>query len=858
MKVTASIWRRGRGAVLAVVCLVACIKKEPEAVRPLPLCSTGLNQSTFVPTSERVKLSGCQTACDHGNKAACTGAALLLKLNGQHVSAAGHFETLCSADGDACFQLGFMYQHGQAVSVDNMRAIKLFSQSCDMQSAAGCNALAEQHLIGYGKRAESLPLFERSCAKGYGAACVTLARLKATGQFSTADVAGAERILRENCAKHVESACYYLGLLLRDQAEAGVLPEKNYASAATLLGDECRSNNAAACDELGILLANGLGVASDLAQAKAAFLLACNGGYSAGCYHYGSLQLDTPLAMTRLEGALAVARACQPLAESGASHADACRRMGQLYEAGTVVAKDKKLATAYFKAGCDVGSYLSCEDWARVSEPGSVEEAVGLFRACLRGQALAATPEQRLKVAKICQQGGIHAAAAERLDDAAFLLDSGCALGLKSACFNRAVVEDSGGPKTAAGSKEVYKRLCADGEMLACVNLGVRISETDPAQSESYYQKACTAGVGVGCLNLGLLLNHAIEKTQVTPTTNEAKRAAVAFESACTLGTLAGCFMLGDAREEGLGLPADTPLGVSLYRKATRVDGGDEVALASKHIVQIIQHWETTCQAGNMMACKRVGVAKFYGFAVGKDVSAAANLFEKACKSPMSVRSACDRLGTTYAHGRGRTLDAGKAAEAFKLACDAGHQNGCVSLGLLLELGRGVTANLAAAKVKYKSACDQNYAKGCAYLGRLQQKAGQADEALKNELAACDAMNGAGCWQLGLYYQSGGFGGLGTKDNAKAAKKFEEGCELGESGACVAAARHHLSPQGGANGKLGRRFLERACEEDDAVGCHELGKLLSSATGLASDTEKGSAYLRRSCELEASLCKSEK
>ncbi|WP_459895373.1 tetratricopeptide repeat protein, partial [Hydrogenobaculum acidophilum] len=70
-----------------------------------------------------------------------------------------------------CYNLGFLYQHGQGVPQSYIKAAMLFKKACKMGSGAGCTGLGSLYKDGQGvpqSYIKAATLYEKACKMGSG------------------------------------------------------------------------------------------------------------------------------------------------------------------------------------------------------------------------------------------------------------------------------------------------------------------------------------------------------------------------------------------------------------------------------------------------------------------------------------------------------------------------------------------------------------------------------------------------------------------------------------------------------------------------------------------------------------------
>jgi uncharacterized protein len=218
---------------------------------------------------------------------------------------------------------------------------------------------------------------EHACAKGRGAACRELAEWLQDGDGVAKDVTRAQRLFTTQCDAGDGRACNLLGVLLSEERH-------DDQHAAILFERACRAKDAYGCAQLGGALADGRGVALDVAHGTRLLSDACDGGVVAACFHAGtSVERDGNFAAA----AHLYRRGCD------GGRADACNNLGVLVEHGKGVTRDFAAAAKLYERGCDGGSDMACANFAgclRLGRGIAVDKARAneLYqRACKAGDA---------------------------------------------------------------------------------------------------------------------------------------------------------------------------------------------------------------------------------------------------------------------------------------------------------------------------------------------------------------------------------------------------------------------------------------------------------------------------------------
>nr|WP_269200208.1 tetratricopeptide repeat protein [Helicobacter pylori] len=77
--------------------------------------------------------------------------------------------------------MGVLYQNGQGVEKDLIKAAYFYSKACELKEGDGCGALGGLYYNGDGVKQDSkkvATLFEKACKLGYKKACEMLKELR--------------------------------------------------------------------------------------------------------------------------------------------------------------------------------------------------------------------------------------------------------------------------------------------------------------------------------------------------------------------------------------------------------------------------------------------------------------------------------------------------------------------------------------------------------------------------------------------------------------------------------------------------------------------------------------------------------
>ena len=269
------------------------------------------------------------------------------------------------------------------------------------------------------------------------------------------------------------------------------------------------------------------------------------------------------------------------------------------------------------------------------------------------------------------------------------------------------------------------EKQCTVGHAESCNNLAVlqlygKGTAADPAKADATFKKACDAGSSQACLNLGIRVYQ----------TNPAESARLG-ELACADGLALGCEIAGEHHHFGRGMPADTKKALRFYKAAC--DGGDQSGCTNTGLLYAgaaadipkdealgIQYTARACDGGVSTACGNLGLKYEFGVVVAKDPKKAVDLFARACR--MSGGADCLRIAIAHQAGFGLKADDAKAKQMFEIACTQPEYSfgamGCavanLTYGTAFEAPR---ASLEQVQPVMQPQCEQDVPRACTFLG---------------------------------------------------------------------------------------------------------------------------------------------
>ncbi|HTN91185.1 MAG TPA: hypothetical protein VL242_46265 [Sorangium sp.] len=270
----------------------------------------------------------------------------------------------------------------------------------------------------------------------------------------------------------------------------------------------------------------------------------------------------------------------------------------------------------------------------------------------------------------------------------------------------------------------------------------------------------------------------------------------------------------------------------------------------------------TRCERGDLEGCRSAGWLLLHGFGVAEEAARAEELYMKACRGKDT--KACMDFAVEYYHWHDwpdRVRPQVAAASSHDLACERGHQEGCLALALdvlrnpeELSVYRDTVGK--AAQKTAEDACAASNVAACSTLMGIAQLSGDKPraEAMGTKLLAmCRAGKMEACWPVLSYPWSNRTPeerkGL-TRDLGQRACKFAQAeCRAGR-GACSFAigcvGDDGFEPQGPA---AVAEFTYRACAVSrDFKRCEELADMFERGVGVPKDPEKAGFFQMAACQ----------
>jgi TPR repeat protein len=182
--------------------------------------------------------------CTSENKDECNDIGAILGKRGELDKALKLYKQTCDLNSSmGCSNLGYMYLNGLAITKDFTIARRCLQKSCDLNNSNGCLNLGVMYEKGLGAEAnnsKALTVFDKACNLGTGFACAEASRVS----YIMGDEHNATLFSVHGCHLNNARACYALGyasdygqgIMRKDRDEALIWYKK---SCSLGLGRSC-------------------------------------------------------------------------------------------------------------------------------------------------------------------------------------------------------------------------------------------------------------------------------------------------------------------------------------------------------------------------------------------------------------------------------------------------------------------------------------------------------------------------------------------------------------------------------------------------------------------------------------------
>ncbi|WP_168210715.1 tetratricopeptide repeat protein [Persicimonas caeni] len=655
----------------------------------------------------------------------------------------------CALDyADSCEAAGDLL-----VESDEKRALGMYRKGCDGGADKACHVLGSRYAKGDGVEKDvtrAVDYLEKACTRGLGDACGELGDFYADGEGADKDEARAEQMFRNGCANgHIRSCTRLAQFYLRANSE------ESFRQAIQLYEFACTNEEPEACDDLGSIHAS-LDDEESHIEAADYFEKACLMDFGRGCSNFASrYYFGVGVEKDREKAVELYRRSCTQGFETG------CYRLASIYEAGEDVDRDAKKALELYEAACKDEHVDSCRSVARMKLNGTqtaYQPEVAkkyLTKACNLGSDAAC-----IDVANLVTRG-VHVE--QSLEDAVGFLSTGCEADGATSCSKladrlRLGMGAPADPKQASTkakrSLDIVRNNCEDGVYGHCDWAAHLIAHgdgdrTDFSAAREYLRKKCDEDIASACIEIGEQKStgelfprdrqKGVDKlvalckdSDLETACYEAAyfmrfghsdeldltRSVDLYQSLCDDDNPVACRAVGTAYLHGLGVDRDYTRAVNTLADTCTADESTGclsylAALMmrgdSAKAKPLAQRSKSACERNNATGCIQQGELLSHGVAVGRDLTKAIEMFERACE--MGEFNSCARAEALRDHQtRLEKADAEALIEQCEQKDDA---TACVVLGLANEYGIGAKASFDAAATRYEQACEADEKLGC-------------------------------------------------------------------------------------------------------------------------------------------------
>jgi len=267
---------------------------------------------------------------------------------------------------------------------------------------------------------------------------------------------------------------------------------------------------------------------------------------------------------------------------------------------------------------------------------------------------------------------------------------------------------------------------------------------------------------------------------------------------------------------------------------------------------------EQRCHQNDMEACYEIGISALN--LPRPDIGTARREFAKGCQMKHHPPS-CNQLAMMSRDARGGPRDLTRAADLFKIACEADGdveksiQSACVNLGRAMYDGLGTKVDHEGAVTLFRTACDHPNdpmpiacaALGVAYSDGVGVDGKDIDKAEQLFRRSCNDAYAAACVLVGATYEQKR-NGRQSENLSTALEFYDKACNLDKHFGCYEFADLHKSGKPtDASDKKAAEYYQTTCSVDPTRGCFEAAQLMESGRVTASTTEIESLY-NNACE----------
>jgi TPR repeat protein len=158
-------------------------------------------------------------------------------------------------------------------------------------------------------------------------------------------------------------------------------------------------------------------------------------------------------------------------------------------------------------------------------------------------------------------------------------------------------------------------------------------------------------------------------------------------------------------------------------------------------------------------------------------------------------------------------------------------------------------------RLEFELACDQGDSGGCFSLGEWYLYFGKDDDKAHElfDKSCRELKNGNACFSLAQLYQAGKLGSSPEERETETFKLNSEACKFGNHAGCATAGLCRLQGFGcKKDPKEGLEMLAQSCNDNDAIGCFQLGRLYldgGKKHGIGRNAEESFKHMYHACQL---------
>lgn len=694
-------------------------------------------------------VDGCEL--DYADACESAGALLVDEQDQPHDPdrAIGLLDKGCENGADhACFALGMAYEQGNGVERDFEKSELYLRLACEREVGVACGELGSYYEVGESVKqdlGQAEKLYSRGCASGNVDSCTNLAALLQVHQDSAESFGRALDLYQLSCANDEPRACAQLGNML-----TSVDDKKLEAEGMDYLERSCMLEYGPGCRFFGLRYYHGKGTDEDPRRAMMLWQQACDLDDPTGCLYLGELYRDGE--GVDKDGARAL-EIFEKSCEQG--NADGCIRAAGMFLTHEQTDYQPMRGLQLYEKACQDGSDAACVGAADLLTEGihveqSFEKAVGYLETGCKADGMDSCDHLGeylrlgIGVTKDVERANEHAQT--MIDDA----KEACRKNEDESCAYAAhLIAHSRGTDTNLDKARSYLQAqCTHDVEAGCREMAEQkatgeLFERNREEAIASLESLCEDGMETACEQTAFFLRFG-RSDEI-----DLKRAVDLWEPLCEADeTSLSCIRLGNAYIHGLGVDADEKRGLKLLSKTCTAADRDGCLNYTIAQVQerpdavskaVFERSKRECDRKNPAACVREANFLAHGVFGDRDLSGAADAFERACESG--------------------SVDACPLAEALRDNASrlSGDATSAVAAGLAAEFGVGQQASADDAAAHYEKACAQDDRLGCQLrvsLASFNKAPLLGDAHYEHTRKACELGSASYCYDQGRRFAS--------------------------------------------------------------------------------------------------------